>query len=181
MRTLNRVLAPLLAVVLLAVGLLLAVEVVAAAFHRTPALVHWHSAYAAGQRDAWDTAGVRVICGATAGVGLLLLLSQLKRRRPDRLPLTSIGDATESAVTRPGVRTTARVAALTVDGVSTARVKVARRSVRLRATSRLGSPQTARELTPQLTEAVEGALERLQLRRRLRVRATVRPRRGSES
>ena len=181
MRPLNRVLALVLAVALLVGGVLLAVEVAAAAVGHGPLVVQWHGAYEAGGRDARDSSVVRTLCGAVAVVGLLMLLGQLKRRRPDRLALEVADEHTDAGVSPAALRATVRSAALAVDGVSAATVRVTRRVTKVRATSRFGDRTAAEGLVAPVTARVEADLARLRLRTPLRPRITVHPRRGAES
>jgi len=178
MRSLNRLLSLLLALGLVAAGVLLAIEVVAVIFNTGPAIARWKGAYVAGQRDAWDSSVARLVCAITAGVGLLLLVLQLKRRRPDTLALADPDEHTDAGVTPKGVRAVVKAAALSVDGISGAAVTVTRRAAKVRATSRVGSTAAARDLRSPLAERVDEALSGLQLQKALRVKTTVTTRGG---
>jgi len=180
-RLVNRVLALLLALALALGGLLLAVEVAAAGFHKQPVLARWHGLYAAGTRDSWESGPVRAVVIVAVALGLLLLAAQLKRRRPGRLPVVSGEPAVDAAVTRAGVRTAVRRAAMEVDGISRAKVKVRRRRVKVRAVSRLGDQEAARGLQDEVASRVGGRLDELQLSRPLGVRARVAPRRNARN
>ena len=178
MKTLNRLLTLLLSVALITFGVVLAVEVVGALFGSHPLLVDWRGAYRAGRSDRWDSAIVRVLASAVAVVGLLLLLAQLKPRRISRLVVSSDDPHTHAAVTRAGVHSALRRAAEDVDGISTAKVKITRRSAKVVASSRARQPSLAQNLNADVQVAVAERLTALQLRHPPRVRASVHTRRA---
>ena len=121
MRIVNRLLAFALALALLAVGVILIVEVIAANTNAAPVIFDWHAMFRWGQRNTWQATSVEITCGIVALVGLLLLLPQLRRRRPNRFALTSEHAATDVALTRSGVRNAVRGAVDDVDGAPAAR------------------------------------------------------------
>lgn len=83
-RTVNRVASLLLAVALLAGGLLVAVEGLLAAVGRTGPLPGRWSAALAGAR--WHDPPVRAVAAGLTLLGLVVLAAQLRRWRPIRLP-----------------------------------------------------------------------------------------------
>ncbi|MFI5783849.1 DUF6286 domain-containing protein [Nocardia sp. NPDC051570] len=98
-------------------------------------------------RSSWVLA-----TGVTALViGVLLLGSALVPGRAVVLPLTAEEDLS-AGITRRGLRTTMREAAYTVEGVSTARIRLRRNRVGVVA-------RTERAVAQELTEPVRAAVE----------------------
>ncbi len=178
MRAVERLLSLVLALALVVGSVLLALEVAWAVAGKAPLLVQWHGALHSGQADAWDTAPVRTTAVVLVLVGLLLLLVALKPRRAPRLPLTATQDGVDAALTRRSLRTVLAGAAARVDGISGAQVKVSTRKASVTATSRLGSPDTAQDLTGTLQTTLQETLDALQLTRTPRLRARVLTRTG---
>ena len=85
MRLANRLLGALLALAVMAGGVVLIVEVIASAAGHRPALVPWHTAYDWARRTTWAAGGVRVACGVLIALGLILLIAELKPARVTRL------------------------------------------------------------------------------------------------
>lgn len=178
MRTFNRLLTLLVSLALIVFGVVLTVEVVGALFASHPLLVDWRGAYRAGRSDRWDSSTVRVLASAVTAVGLLLLLVQLKPRRISRLAVKSDDLHTDAALTRTGVRSALRSAAEGVDGVSTAKVKIARRSAKVIASSRAGQAGLGQKLDTEVQVAVTERLTALQLRHPPRLRISVQTRKA---
>lgn len=178
MRIVERVLSLLLALALVVGSVLLALEVAWAVARKAPLLVQWHGLLRSGRADAWDTAPVRTTAVVVAVVGLLLLLVALKPRRAPRLPLATADDHVDAALTRRSLRSVLVGAASRVDGLSGARATVSRRRASVTATSRLGSPETAKDLTDQLQQRLQETLDDLQLTRTPRLKARVLTRTG---
>ncbi len=176
MRTLNRVLTLLVSVAVIVAAAVLAVEVVVAVFGLHPLLLDWRAAYRAGRTDAWDSTIVRVIAAAVALVGLLLLAAQLKPRRVRRLKVSSQDANTDAALTRAGVRSALRRAALDVDGINSAKVKLGRRTAKVTASSRASQAGLAQDLNTEVRTAVAERLASLQLRHAPRARTSVQTR-----
>lgn len=178
MSTVNRILTLLVSITLVGFGLVLAVEVVGALFGSHPLLVDWRGAYRTGRSDRWDSASVRVLASAVTAIGLLLLLAQLKPRRISRLAVSSDDPNTDAALTRAGVRSALRRAAENVDGIRTAKVKIARRSAKVVARARASQPGLAQGLDAEVQVAVAERLTALQLRHPPRVRTSVQTRKA---
>lgn len=176
MKTLNRVLTLLVALVLAVFGIVLAVEAVVTVFGSNPVLVDWRPAYRSGRTDTWDSTIVRTVAVVVTVVGLILLLLELKPRRVRRLRVSSQDPNTDAAVTRAGLRSALRRAAEGVDGITRASVKVGRRTAKVTAQSRGGQAQLASGLDAEVREAVTDRLAALQLRRPPRPRTSVQTR-----
>ena len=179
MRLINRVLAALLSLALIAVSLLLIIEVIVdRASHRT-VIVNWHTAYHCAQRNTWTAGSIRVTCGILILAGLVLLIAELKPARVSRLaadPAEAGADAIDTAYTRRGLAAAIRSAVTAVDGVRSTSVKVKRRKVKITATASAQDRTAARSLRDPITDAVRQRLSALKLRRTLSVSVRVAPR-----
>lgn len=181
MRVVERILSLLLAVAVILGSVVLALEVLWAAFGQDPLLVPWQSSYARGNAQAWDTPPVRIAAVVLVVIGLLLLLAELTPRRTPRLQMIGSDPTIDAAITRRSLRSALLNAARQVDGVSSARVTVSRRKASVTATSRLGSADTAQGLTAELETALRERLDSLQLAKTPRLRTRVNPRRQARS
>jgi hypothetical protein len=115
--------------------------------------------------------GLLVASAVAALLGLLLLLFELKPRRPDVLATEPLLPGVDAVVTRRGLASTATTAARGVSGVVSADSAVRRRTVSV--TARTPARGTQRELRGPVKQAVEQALADLELRRRPKVRVSV--------
>jgi hypothetical protein len=163
MRLLNRVLAALLSLALIVAGVIVVTEVIAQRLGRQPAIVDWPRVYGWAQRTPWQQGSVRVACIALMILGLLLLIAELKPRKPQRLPVRT--DATDAAYSRRGVAATVRSAVSDVDGITSASVAVSRRKVNVKATTAGLQPFTAESLQEPVTAAAQQRLQALELQR----------------
>lgn len=164
MRVLNRMLALLLSLAVIAVSVVLIVEVVAQRVGVAPVVVDWHATYRWAQRTTWSAGVVRLTCVLVAVMGLVLLVAQLKPRRAGRLPLHSDQPATDLAITRRSLTSTIRGAVADVDGVTDTRVVVRRRRIRVRAHARAPHTAGGAPTWEAVTQAAQRRLDALQLR-----------------
>ncbi len=176
MRIANRLVAFVVAIALLALGIIVIIEVIAARSSSAP-ITGWHSILRWGERNTWKASSVELASAITAAIGLLLLLPQLRRRRPSRLRVKSPG-ATDAALTRKGVAVTVRGAVGEVEGISGSAVKVGHRRIRVNATSAAHDGAVARELTPAVQAAATKQLDALQLTPNPRLKVAVSSRQG---
>ena len=161
MRWINRLLAALVALALLAVGVLLVTEVIAERLGNGFVVVDWPRIYRWGERTSLTQGSVRVACIVTAVAGLVLLLAELKRRRPARLSVAS--NSVDAAYTRRGVAAAIGHAVDTVDGIDRTAVRVRRRRVRIRARTSGRLTYTAQSLREPVTQAARSRLADLEL------------------
>lgn len=168
-----RVLSVLLAAGLLALGVVVTVEIVLAAFGQ-PAWVLPYAEVATTLREqTWDSILARAVAAGLCLLGLLLLLPALRRGKPTALPLTPLTDGVDSHVSRRGLQRTLSAAAGRVDGVRRAKATVGRRKVKVTTTSRL---RDTSGLPQQVDTAVRAELETLDLSRPLAVKVTTKRR-----
>jgi hypothetical protein len=161
MKIVNRQLALLLALALIAAGTILIIEVIADRAGTRTVVIDWHRIYEWAARTSWGAWPIRTAGGVLAVVGLALLTAQIRRRRPKRLAVTSDNDATDIAITRSGVANSIRHAIDDLDGVSGARVNV-RQRITVHARTRAAQPTSEPDA---VANAARSAVDALQLRR----------------
>jgi len=172
-RVANRVLAAVLALALLVGGVLVAVEIVVAAFGRDPWVVPHDAWYRSTLERTWDDAATRWVCIGLVLAGLLLLGLQLARRRPVALPLAP--GATPADLGRRSMERSLARAASRVDGVARAKVKVSGDRADVAATT---NRRRADEVRPRLAAAVDQRVRAFGLARSPEVRVRVEGREG---
>lgn len=172
MRVLDRVLAVLLALAFAVVGVLVIIDVVAAAFghsgadapvpyERPDRWLHGHT---------WSATPVVVGLIVVAVLGLLLLVTELRPRTPGLLALHSDAEGVTIGAPRRGLaRAMSRVAAQ-VDGIGGATAALGTRSATVRVTTHL---RDITGLSDQIQEAVTGWLAGLGLERTPKVKVSV--------
>ncbi|MGI5240153.1 DUF6286 domain-containing protein [Dactylosporangium sp. CA-139066] len=164
MRLVNRLLALIVSLALVAGAVVVVVDVVAVMTGHRPVAVDWPAAYRWAGHVTWAGGEVRLICGLLAVVGLVLLGLELRPRRPARFATASDNPATDAAYTRRGVGQTVRDAVTGVGGIDDAAVTVRRRHLRVRAKAIAREPATAAS-RDSVTQAARTRLDALQLRR----------------
>ncbi|GAA2331889.1 DUF6286 domain-containing protein [Dactylosporangium salmoneum] len=176
MRLVNRLLALIVSLALVAGAVVVVVDVVAVLTGNRPIAVDWLAAYRWAGHVTWASREVRLICLLLAVVGLVLLGMELKLRRPARLTIDSDNPATDAAYTRRGVGQAVRDAVTDVAGVDDAAVTLRRRRLRVRAKAVAREPAPAAALRDSVTQAARSRLDALELRRspKLTVRISAR-------
>lgn len=178
MRVLLRLLAPLLGLGLAAVGLLVAIEVVAAWVRpevaATGLLVPWPQWRAVLENLSWDETPVSGIAIGVAVVGLLLVLVGLLARRSDIVLDTPSEEMTVTTSPRVLARMVGR-RVRAADDVASASVTASRRRVSVSAQGWAG-PEP--ELRGSVAARVDELLDELPLRQRPRVSVRVADRRS---
>ncbi len=168
MRIANRVVAAVLALGLLAGGLLVAVEIVVAGFDRRPWVLPHDRWYDSARTRLWEDAPPRWIFIGLVVAGLLLLFLQFARRRPTTLPMTP--GAVPADLGRRGLERALAREAARVDGVSAAKAKVEGERVNVVASS---NRRQVDDLQPQVTQALDRRMGALGLARPPSVRVKV--------
>lgn len=169
MHVLNRLLATLLALALLLGGLLAVVEIVLAALDRPSWLVphrEWAQTLTA---ESFNGGVVRAVLIGLVVLGLLLLLVGLRRGKPGSIPLPGRTDGVRVTASRRGLERSLATSARRADGVRSARAKVGRRKVTVKAVTAVRSG----DLQQPVTTAVTERLDELSLTGVLRPRVTV--------
>ncbi|MCW2739714.1 MAG: hypothetical protein JWR45_136 [Blastococcus sp.] len=131
MRTFDRILALILGLAGLAFGILTIADVIAAALGR-PALALPYSPAAAFLREhPWSSGPVITIAAVLLGVGLLLLIAELKPRRRTHLVLRPQDPQVTATLSKGSVARVLEDAAAQTAGIQRARATVSRRRARL--------------------------------------------------
>lgn len=174
LRIADRVVAGILALVLLVGGVLVAIEIgLHAAGRDDPWVLPWDTWYDEGTETAWSDPEVRAVCVGLVVVAILLLALQVARRRPSAVPIRREDDGVDVDLDRRSVENWLEARLARVDGVGGVKVRARRRKVRVRAES------VARETEPierRLDEAATRELADLDLERPPSVNVRVRSR-----
>lgn len=176
MAVFDRIASVLFAVLLLAVGVLVPIEVVHTLLGNTGhLLVPYESITRLATSHVWRDSSVLAVCAATGVVGLVIVAFELRRRRPALLTVVPLTDGVVSGMSRRSLRRAVSGRAQDVDGVTLARAAVRRRTVVVTATSTLREPG---DLEQRLTTQVSDWLDGLGLVRPLRLRTRLRTKEG---
>lgn len=170
MRVLLRLLSPLLGLLVAAVGLLTALEVIVAwvAPTRSPLVVPWPTWQAAVEGLTWSSGTVRGVAIGVAVVGLLVLLVGLVARRHDVALTEPVPEVTVTTSPRSLARAVGHEVRSHADVVS-ASVVASQKKVVVRA----GTLDPPEEVRSAVRERVDEVLARLPLARRPRVSVVV--------
>lgn len=170
MRFLLRLLSPLLALVVAAVGVITTIEVITAwvAPASSPLIVPWPDWQAALLSSTWSSAVVRGIAIGIGVVGLLVLLVALVARRHDVALTDPVGEVTVTTSPRSLARAVGHEVRSHSEVVSASVVASSKKIVVKAGT--LDSPTEVRE---SVRERVDELLSRLPLARRPRVSVSV--------
>lgn len=163
----TRVVAALLALVLLLGSLLAVVEIVTAALDRAPALIPYPEWTSWLRTHSWNDWIVNAVLGGLVVVGLLLLLLALRRGKPASLALRSRTDGVNVTASRRSVEKALAAATARTTGVAGASASVSRRTARVDARTVARSEPGIRE---RVESAVRGRLDSLGLERPMRTR-----------
>ena len=171
MRVFDRVVAVVLGLVVLGLGALVTAEVIwTKGMGRSSHLVlPYESSSRYLHHHVWDSGAARAISAAIAAIGLIVLLLELKRRRPGLLTTVTSTAGVVTGISRRSLgRTLVRVAT-SVPGIAEARARVRRRNATVRAHTRLRDPG---DLDQQLRQELSESLDSMQLTQppRLRVK-----------
>ena len=169
MRSVNRVLAAIIGLVLLAGGVLVAIEIALAFVGSDPWVVPYRDWYRTARSDPWTADAVRGICITLALLGLAVVLLQLARLRPHALPLKST-EFTTYCVRRRSLEHSVQRTVEHVDGIHDAKVRVDHDAVRVIARSHR---QLAGDLQPRVETAVRSRLDQLAFETRPSVRIKI--------
>jgi hypothetical protein len=169
MRTANRILAAVVAILLLAGGILLAVEIVIGLAGGDSRVIPYDTWYREAREHGWSSTPVRWLLVGLGAVGAAILLMQLLPRRPSTLPVAT-DDDTEFVVTRPSLESSLAHAAERIDGIDRAKARVRKGAVAVKARSHR---RTLGDLPAQVTAVVRALHDELQPNRSRTVRVDV--------
>jgi glucose dehydrogenase len=165
-----RLLSALLAVLLVAGGLLVAVEIVLAQLGRPALLIPWlaWAVWLGGQ--TWATSIVRLFLAALVVVGLVLLVVALRPGKPRSLALPATDRNVHVSIARRALQQTLTDTAARASGVASASAKAGRRSVTITATT--PNPNTT-DVHHAALAAVKQRLDQLGLAGRIHPRVRI--------
>lgn len=167
--------AMLVALIAAAAGITVVIDVIAVQTGRSSIIWPYRQMADQLRTSRWDDIAILAVAAAIAFIGLLLLMAALTPGRKTLVPLATDDPHNEAGASRRSISRTLGEAATQVDGVSRARVSLGRRAVRIRARSRL---RDTSGLDQQIQAAVGQRLDQVGPLRPLRVRASVRRRKG---
>jgi hypothetical protein len=160
MRTVTRVLAAILALALIAVGVLIAPQIILSGLRFDVTLIPYEEWFRTARFREWNDIVIFRVMALVCIAGALLVLLQLMRRRPLSIPLRPRTEGVDAEVSRSSLEKALARAAGSVDGVSKAKSSVSRGSVKVWATTNRTAPG---DLGDRVRESVQERVERLQL------------------
>lgn len=160
MRAFNRVLSAFLAAVLVVAGVLTILEICRAALDQPPAVVQWPKLLPKLRNNSYNDVGPILVCVGLAIVGLLILISGIKRGKPYALPATSTAPGVRTEFHRRSLQRAMQAAVLATDRVAGGDVTLRRRSARITARA---STHTIDGLDADIRQRVEALLSSIAL------------------
>ena len=177
LRIIDRIVAGIVALALIAGGVVLALEIaVQAGGREEPWAFPWDTWYREATDTLWSDPTVRAVCIGLLVAAVLLLVLQFARRRPSALPVRQRADAVQVDLDRRGLEHWLEARLGKVDGVASLNVRAQRRKLRVRAATM--SRDTA-PIERRLQEVATGEVAELDLVRPPSVDVDVRPRRAT--
>lgn len=153
MRVLNRLLALVLGIGLVALGAVVTTEVVRANFGRPRWILPYDRMWAYLTSHSWTSPSVRLVFGVVAAVGLVLVVMQLWPRRRRYVPLAGAADGIDVVVPRSSLRRAIDAAAVGEEGVRGAAVRLSARRADVRVLS--DDPDVVPRVTERVTERLD--------------------------
>jgi hypothetical protein len=143
----------LVAAVIVAAGILGCIWAASAALSR-PLWNIPHSDFAGPLQSTvhWDSTGTLLVASAVAFVGFLLIVIALVPGRPRAIPLASGDDSLVIGAPRRNLRRSLGWLVTDIAGIDKAKVRIGRRTVKVRATTPLRDPAGLRERVQAVTE-----------------------------
>ncbi len=152
MRVLSRLIALAVALALAVGGVLVAIEVVVAEVGRGPWVIPHDQWYQDARENAWSSLSVRMLFLVLALAGLLLLVLQLKKRRPRSLPMERTQDGHSVDVSRRSLERSLERSITRVDGVATAKARLSESMARITASTNRRLPGDLEKRVAQTTQ-----------------------------
>jgi hypothetical protein len=159
-RAFNRVLSAFLAAVLVVAGVLTILEICRAALSQPPAVVQWPKLLPKLRNNSYNDVGPILVCVGLAVVGLLILISGIKRGKPYALPAGSTAPGIRTEIHRRSLQRAMQAAVAATDRVERGEVTLRRRSARITARA---STQSTEGLEADIRQRVEALLNSIAL------------------
>ncbi|WP_163512345.1 DUF6286 domain-containing protein [Fodinicola acaciae] len=153
MRIVNRLLALVLGIGMVALGAVVTTEVVRANFGRPRWILPYDRLWAYLTSHAWTSPSVRLVFGVAAGIGLVLLVMQLWPRRRRYVPLAGAADGIDVVVPRRSLRMAIDAAAVGEAGVRAAAVRLGARRADVRVVA--DDADVVPKVTERITERID--------------------------
>jgi len=170
-RVLNRAVSAVLAVVLLAGGLLVAIEILAGFLGREqPLVLQWDDWYRSATSTPWSDPDLRLAFVLMIVAGVLLLLLEAAARRPQAIPMVGHDGAAFADLDRRGLERWLGARLATVDGVSGTKIRITKKGATVDATTPGRETERVRD---QLRVEAGSALDELELARPLPLKVRV--------
>lgn len=176
MTVVDRLLGLILGLALAWAGLLILIEAARAALGEQPWLVDVSAWNQALGDLAWNDPVLLLVLAGTVLLGLILLIMELKPRRPGHFVMQDQRDDRNTTVDRRGLEDRLRRRVVDDEDVVDANVRVGRR--RARVTASVPPDTSPRSVRERLESKVRAALDELSLRARLRPAVKVQRTRG---
>lgn len=141
MRTTDRILSLVVGLALFIFSGLVVVEVIYAAFDNPrPLLLPYPQVAEFLRTHSWSAGWIVTGAAVLAVLGLLLLFSELRRRRPALLAMRSADPQVVAGLSRRSIQRVLAAAIGSVPGVEKTSTRIGRRTVRVKATTWAGAP-----------------------------------------
>lgn len=171
MRIVNRALSAALALTLLVGGLVVAAEIIVGGLGRGPWLVPYDRWDRSAQASSWSDTGPRLLFVGLIAAGVLVLLVEGARRRPESLPLASSPEGVDAQLDRRSVEQWLADKVARSQGVTDADARLRRKEVVL-SVQPLGREETG--VRQRVKDDAADHLGELGLAQPLRVKVDVR-------
>lgn len=177
MRTTDRILCLVVALALFALSVLVVVEVIYAALNNPePLFLPYPQVADFFRTHSWSAGWMVTGAVVLTLLGLLLLVSESRRRRPALLAMQSADPQVVAGISRRSIQRVLAAEIGSVPGVEKTSTRVGRRTVRVKAVSWAGAPDN---VGPETRERGLAALAGLRLQKPPSLSLTLRPGRGS--
>lgn len=159
MKLANRLLSVIVALALLVLGVLVVIEVIWAfgLGGSGEVLLPYPAARDYLAQQTWDSRPVRAASIALVLLGLVLVVLEIRRRRPGLLAMASSGGPVRCGADRRSVEKAAAAAATDVEGIRSARARISRRRISIAADAGVRDDRGLQEaLTERMVTWVDG-------------------------
>lgn len=177
MRTTDRILSLVIGLALFALSVLVVVEVIYAAVNNPkPLFLPYPQVAEFFRTHSWSAGWIVTGAVVLALLGLLLLVSEVRRRRPALLAMQSADPQVVAGISRRSIQRVLDAEIGAVPGVGKTSTRVGRRTVRVKAVRWAGAPDN---VGPEARERGEAALAGLRLQKPPSLSLTLRSGRDS--
>ncbi|GAA1680532.1 DUF6286 domain-containing protein [Fodinicola feengrottensis] len=173
MRLVNRMLALVIGIAMVAIAVLVTVEVVLANLGQARWLIPYQNVAALLAGRTWQSSSVRAVLVAVAVVGLVLLISQLWPRQRRFVELSGAADGIDPVLPRSSLRKAIDAAAAAEDGVRATAVNLGPRRAIIRLVTTRHDEEQDKEVATRVAQRVTQRIADIGLARPPRVTVRV--------